>query len=190
MGLDLTIISNHEFSEDLESLKDKVLNQLDFAYHDPDLNEFFRSSTKADSFREWNRNSWKFDLMGLKSLKEVVQKDSCICFKGPWAISLRLGRKSYHLDFNLRWNNFLENDLIQTRIFVLMEKMNKVFPSEFSIYIPDNGTQSSSYSELVTQDYELEQILSKMKSEIGVPCESIDELISQFIKNENAYLKK
>lgn len=190
MGLDLTIISNHEFSEDLEYLKDKVLNKLEFTYHDSDLSNYFKSVTKPDSFREWNRNSWKFDLMGLKSLSEVVQEDNSISFNGPWAISMRLGRKSYHLDFNLRWNHFLENDLTQIRIFALMEKMNQVFPSKYNIYIPDNATQSSSYSDLVTENYDLEEILIKMKKEIGNPCESTDELASQFDINENAYLKK
>jgi hypothetical protein len=95
MGLDLTIISNHEFNEDLENLKDKVLNRLEFDYNDSDLRDYFKSGTKVNSFREWSRNSWKFDLMGLKSLKEVIKTDNCICFDGPWAISMRFGFKSY-----------------------------------------------------------------------------------------------
>ncbi|MCC5918635.1 MAG: hypothetical protein JJU02_15035 [Cryomorphaceae bacterium] len=190
MGLDLTIISNHEFSNDLQSLKDVILEKMNFEYRDSDLSEYFWSVTKDESYREWRKNSWKFNFMGLSSLKEVVQKDNCICFKGPWAIIMRFGRNSYHLDFNLRWNHFLENDLIQTRIFALMEKMNHVFPSKFNIFIPDNETKSSGFSDLVTQNFSLEQILNKMIDGIGKPCASIDELVSQFEIDENAYLKK
>ena len=190
MGLDLTIISNHELNEDLENVKDKVLNKLDFVYIDSDLRDYFKSVTRSDSFKEWNSNSWRFDLMGLKSLKEVVKEDNCICFKGPWAISMRLGLKSYQLDLNLPWYHFLENKVIQTQIFALMEMINQVFKSEYNIYIPDNGTQSSGYSDLVTEGFGLDEILARMKIEIGNPCTSADELISQFNTNENAYLKK
>lgn len=190
MGLDLTILSNHEFNENLESLRDKILNKLDFAYNDSYLRDYFKSATRADLFREWNKNSWEFDLMGLKSLKQVVQVDNCICFKGPWAISMRLGLKSYQIDFNLRWYHFLENEVLQNRIFALIEMMNHVFRSEYNIYMPDNGTHSSGYSDLVTENFNLDEILTKMKNKIGNPCESIDELVSQFESNENAYLKK
>jgi hypothetical protein len=190
MGLDLTIISNHEFHEDLGSVKDKVLDKLDFAYNDPYLRDYFKSATRADSFKEWNTNSWEFDLMGLKSLKHVIHVDNCVCFNGPWAISMRLGLKSYQLDLNLRWYHFLENEVLQNRIFALMIMMNQVFRSEYNIYIPDNGTQSSGYSDLVTENFNLDEILTKLKNEIGKPCKSIDELVSQFEINENAYLKK
>lgn len=121
---------------------------------------------------------------------QVIHEDNCICFKGPWAISMGLGLKSYHLDFNLRWRHFLENEVLQNRIFALMEMMNQVFGSEYNIYIPDNGTQSSAYSDLVSKNFNLDEILTKMKNEIGKPCESIDELFAQFKINENAYLKK
>ena len=189
MGLDLTIISNHKFNEELGSLKDKVLAELEFEYHDTELKEYFRNATKTEFFRDWKKDSWEFDLMGLKSLKEAIQIDNCICFKGPWALSLRFGIKSYHLNSNLRWRCFLQNELIQNRILKLMDKMNKVFESEFNIYIPDNGTKSSGYSDLVTENFELKEILIRMKNEIGEPCSSIEELRNKFEFNENAYLK-
>lgn len=190
MGLDLTIISNHHFKERLESVKDNVIKQLEFPYHDAELSNFFRTVTRKDSFREWEPNSWTFDLMGLESLEEAIETDKCICFKGPWAISLRLGRKSYQLDFNLRWYVFLENNLIRERIFTLMDKINSVLRSEMNIYIPDKGTRSSGYSDLITENYDLEHIMVKMKKELGPPCMSMEQLIFQFTENENAYLIK
>jgi hypothetical protein len=41
--------------------------------------------------------------------------------------------------------------------------MNQILPSEFNIYIPDNGTLSNSSSDLVTEDFDLYQILHKME---------------------------
>lgn len=190
MGLDLTILSNHHFKESLESVKNNVIKHLEFPYHDAVLNNYFRSVTRKDSFREWASNSWIYDLMGLESIEEAIETDNCICFDGPWAISLRLGRKCYELDFNMRWHDFLENNLIRERIFILMEKINSVLISEFNIYIPDNAALSSGFSDYVTQNYDLGQILLKMKMEIGQPGMSMQELISKFEENENAYLIK
>ncbi len=190
MGLDLVVLSNHKMDVEVHEMKDEIFRKLNTlgVYKNDYLKSYFVGLSKD----EWTQKSWSLETYGMSSIDEIIEKTNSICIEGPWAITLYFGKYGYEINLNARWYHFIKDKRLYKNIIDLLKFLNSSFGGDKMIFIPDNATQTSTYSEyLSTQfNFTLEEILQKMKEELGEPCKNINQLEYDFfeIEKEENYL--
>lgn len=173
MGLDVHMIGGHSLAGPLADIPMQLNERFKEQYADMKIESHLRQLVRPEFFLDWSDQPWSFDSMGLASLQDVIAQDNCVCFSGPWGLSIRIGLRSFDLSCPMRWRAFLSDPELADRVLNLFSSITTKLGGVRFVVVPDNATVSSSFQDLVTEDRSIDDISDGLAAILGKPSSHI-----------------
>ena len=169
MGLDVHMIGGHSLAGPLADFPIQLNERFKEQYADMKLESHLRRLVRSEFFLDWSDQPWSFDPMGLANLQDAIIQDNCVCFSGPWGLSIRIGLQSFDLSCPMRWRAFLFDPELADRVLDLFKFITTKLGGVRFVVVPDNATVSSGFQDLVTEDRSIDAISDGLAARLGKP---------------------